>query len=184
LAVLKGNLAPRGAIARPTSFKKEMLKHTGPAKVFDSDEAALKAIYEHNVKKGDVIVIRYEGPKGAPGMREMMLSTDALVGMGLDREIALITDGRFSGFTRGTAIGHIAPEAMVGGPIAVVQDEDIIEIDILNRNLTIRLAEEEIKQRLQRWTPPEPKLKKGVLTIYSRLAEQADGGATIDTQIE
>jgi dihydroxy-acid dehydratase len=184
LAVLKGNLAPRGAIARPSSFKKEMLKHTGPAKVFDSDEAALKAIYEHNVKKGDVIVIRYEGPKGAPGMREMMLSTDALVGMGLDREIALITDGRFSGFTQGTAVGHIAPEAMAGGPIAVVQDGDIIEIDILNRNLTIRLTELEIKKRLQRWTPPEPKLKKGVLTIYSRLVGQADNGATIDTQIE
>jgi dihydroxy-acid dehydratase len=117
-------------------------------------------------------------------MREMMLSTDALVGMGLDREIALITDGRFSGFTQGTAAGHIAPEAMAGGPIAVVQDGDIIEIDILNRNLTIRLTEEEIKKRLQRWNPPAPKLKKGVLTIYTRLVEQADNGATIDTQIE
>jgi len=113
-----------------------------------------------------------------------MLSTDALVGMGLDREIALITDGRFSGFTQGAAVGHIAPEAMAGGPIAVVQDGDIIEIDILNRNLSFRLTEEEIKKRLQRWNPPEPKLKKGVLTIYSRLAGQADNGATIDTQIE
>jgi len=183
LAVLKGNLAPRGAIARPTSFKKEMLKHTGPAKVFDSDEDALKAIYDRNVQKGDVIVIRYEGPVGAPGMREMMLSTDALVGMGLDREIALITDGRFSGFTQGTAIGHIAPEAMVGGPIAVVQDGDVIEIDILNRSLTIRLTDDEIKERLKRWKAPEPKVKKGVLTIYSRLVEQADHGATIDTKI-
>jgi len=183
LAVLKGNLAPRGAIARPTSFKKEMLKHTGPAKVFDSDEDALKAIYDRNVQKGDVIVIRYEGPIGAPGMREMMLSTDALVGMGLDREIALITDGRFSGFTQGTAIGHIAPEAMVGGPIAVVQDGDVIEIDILNRSLTIRLTDDEIKERLKRWKAPEPKVKKGVLTIYSRLVGQADHGATIDTKI-
>jgi len=183
LAVLKGNLAPRGAIARPTSFKKEMLKHTGPAKVFDSDEDALKAIYDRNVQKGDVIVIRYEGPVGAPGMREMMLSTDALVGMGLDREIALITDGRFSGFTQGTAIGHIAPEAMVGGPIAVVQDGDVIEIDILNRSLTIRLTDDEIKERLKRWKAPEPKVKKGVLTIYSRLVGQADHGATIDTKI-
>jgi dihydroxy-acid dehydratase len=183
LAVLKGNLAPRGAIARPTSFKKEMLKHTGPAKVFDSDEDALKAIYDRNVQKGDVIVIRYEGPVGAPGMREMMLSTDALVGMGLDREIALITDGRFSGFTQGTAIGHIAPEAMIGGPIAVVQDGDVIEIDILNRSLTIRLTDDEIKERLKRWKGPEPKVKKGVLTIYSRLVEQADHGATIDTKI-
>ena len=183
LAVLKGNLAPRGAIARPTSFKKEMLKHTGPAKVFDSDEDALKAIYDRNVQKGDVIVIRYEGPIGAPGMREMMLSTDALVGMGLDREIALVTDGRFSGFTQGTAIGHIAPEAMAGGPIAVVQDGDVIEIDILNRSLTIRLTDDEIKERLKRWKAPEPKVKKGVLTIYSRLVEQADRGATIDTKI-
>ena len=183
LAVLKGNLAPRGAIARPTSFKKEMLKHTGPAKVFDSDEDALKAIYDRNVQKGDVIVIRYEGPIGAPGMREMMLSTDALVGMGLDREIALITDGRFSGFTQGTAIGHIAPEAMIGGPIAVVQDGDVIEIDILNRSLTIRLTDDEIKERLKRWKAPEPKVKKGVLTIYSRLVGQADHGATIDTKI-
>ena len=116
-------------------------------------------------------------------MREVMLSTGALVGMGLDRHIALITDGRFSGFTHGTAVGHIAPEAMVGGPIAIVRDGDIIEIDILNRSLTIRLAEDEIKNRLKRWKAPEPKVKKGVLTIYSRLVEQADGGATIDTRI-
>jgi dihydroxy-acid dehydratase len=116
-------------------------------------------------------------------MREMMLSTDALVGMGLDREIALITDGRFSGFTQGTAVGHIAPEAMAGGPIAVVQDGDVIEIDILNRSLTIRLTHDEIKERLKRWKAPEPKVKKGVLTIYSRLVEQADRGATIDTKI-
>ena len=183
LAVLKGNLAPGGAIARPTSFKPEMLKHCGPAKVFDSDEDALKAIYDRRIQKGDVVVIRYEGPIGAPGMREMMLSTDALVGMGLDREIALITDGRFSGFTQGTAVGHIAPEAMAGGPIAVVRDGDIIEIDILDRSLTIRLTDDEIKKRLKRWKAPEPKIKKGVLTIYSRLAQQADGGATIDTRI-
>jgi dihydroxy-acid dehydratase len=116
-------------------------------------------------------------------MREMMLSTDALVGMGLDREIALITDGRFSGFTQGTAIGHVAPEAMAGGPIAVVRDGDIIAIDILNRSLTIRLTDAEINTRLKVWKAPEPKVKKGVLTIYSRLVEQADGGATIDTQI-
>ena len=183
LAVLKGNLAPGSAIARPTSFKKVMLKHSGPAKVFDSDEDALKAIYDRRIQKGDVVVIRYEGPIGAPGMREMMLSTDALVGMGLDREIALITDGRFSGFTQGTAVGHIAPEAMAGGPIAVVRDGDIIEIDILDRSLTIRLTDDEIKKRLKRWKAPEPKIKKGVLTIYSRLAQQADGGATIDTRI-
>ena len=183
LAVLKGNLAIQGAIARPSSFEKEMLKHTGPAKVFDSDEDALKAIYDKIVQKGDVVVVRYEGPKGAPGMREVMLSTDALVGMGLDREIAVITDGRFSGFTQGTAVGHIAPEAMAGGPIAIIQDGDVIEIDIVKRRLHVRLSENEIAERLKRWKPPEPKVKKGVLTIYSRLAEQADGGATIDTGI-
>lgn len=183
LAILKGNLAPNGAVARPTSFKKEMLRHKGPAKVFDCDEDGLNAIYNRKVKKGDVIVVRYEGPRGAPGMREVMLSTDALVGMGLDKSIALITDGRFSGFTRGAAIGHISPEAMVGGPIAIIKDGDIIDIDIANRSLNVRLTEEEIKTRLRNWKPPEPKVKRGVLTIYSRLAEQAEGGATIDTNI-
>ena len=183
LAVLRGNLAPQGAIARPTSFKKEMLKHKGPAKVYDNDEDALEAIYNGKVEKGDVIVVRYEGPKGAPGMREVMLSTDALVGMELDQHIALITDGRFSGFTQGAAVGHVAPEAMTGGPIAIVKDGDIIEIDILERRLNVFLTEQEIKERLEAWGPPEPKVKKGVLTIYSRLAEQADGGAAIDTKI-
>jgi len=183
LAVLKGNLAPQGAVARPTSFKKEMLKHRGPARVFDCDEDALKAIYDRKVQKGDVIVVRYEGPKGAPGMREVMLSTDALVGMGLDSSTALITDGRFSGFTQGAAIGHISPEAMAGGPIATIKDGDIIEIDIAKRRLAVYLTEEEIESRLRNWSPLEPKLKKGVLTIYSRLTEQAEGGATIDTNI-
>jgi dihydroxy-acid dehydratase len=183
LAVLRGNLAPRGAIARPTSFKKEMLRHEGPAKVFDCDEDALKAIYDKKVKKGDVVVIRYEGPRGAPGMREMMLSADALVGMELDKHIALITDGRFSGFNRGAAVGHISPEAMVGGPIAVIKNGDIIEIDIPKRCLNVHLTDEEIKSRLKSWRPPEPKVKRGVLTIYSRLVEQADKGATINTNI-
>jgi len=183
LAILKGNLAPDGAVARPTSFKKEMLRHRGPAKVFDCDEDALNAIYNKKVRKGDVIVVRYEGPRGAPGMREVMLSTDALVGMELDKSIALITDGRFSGFTRGAAIGHISPEAMVGGPIAIIKDGDIIDIDIPNRSLNVRLTEEEIKTRLRNWKPPEPKVKRGVLTIYSRLTEQAERGATIDTNI-
>lgn len=183
LAILKGNLAPGGAIARPSSFKKEMLMHTGPAKVFDSDEEALQSIYRSEVKEGDVVVVRYEGPIGAPGMREVMLSTDALVGMELDRKIALITDGRFSGFTQGTAVGHIAPEAMVGGPLAVVKNGDIIEIDIRNRHLHVCLTDKEIGERLKVWKPPEPKARKGVLTIYSRLANQADGGATIDTGI-
>ncbi len=183
LAILKGNLAPNGAVARPTSFKKEMLRHRGSAKVFDCDEDALNAIYNKKVGKGDVIVVRYEGPRGAPGMREVMLSTDALVGMELDKSIALITDGRFSGFTRGAAIGHISPEAMVGGPIAIIKDGDIIDIDIPNRSLNVRLTEKEIKTRLRNWKPPEPKVKRGVLTIYSRLTEQAERGATINTNI-
>ncbi|MEA1963927.1 MAG: dihydroxy-acid dehydratase [Candidatus Aerophobetes bacterium] len=183
LAILKGNIAPQGAVARPTSFKKEMLKHRGPAKVFDGDEDALKAIYDKQVRKGDVIVVKYEGPKGAPGMREVMLSTDALVGMELDKSIALITDGRFSGFTRGAAIGHISPEAMVGGPVAIIKDGDIIDIDIPDRSLNVRLTEEEIKMRLRSWRPPEPKVKKGVLTIYSRLTEQGEKGAAINTNI-
>lgn len=183
LAILKGNLAPEGAVARPTCFKKEMLRHSGPAKVFDCDEDSLKAIYGKKVTKGDVIVVRYEGPKGAPGMRELELSADALVGMGLEKSIALITDGRFSGFNRGANIGHISPEAMVGGPIAIVKDGDIIEIDIPKRSLNIRLTEEEIKTRLGNWRPPEPKVKKGVLTIYSRLAEQAERGAGINTNL-
>ena len=183
LAVLKGNLAPAGAIARPSSFKREMLHHTGPARVFDSDEDALQAIYRSQVVAGDVIVVRYEGPKGAPGMREVMLSTDALVGMEMDDKIALITDGRFSGFTRGTAVGHVAPEAMAGGPLAVVRDGDIIDIDIPSRVLHVRLSEEEINARLRTWKPPQAKTSKGVLTIYSRLVNQADGGATIDTRV-
>lgn len=183
VAILKGNLAPQGSVTRPPSFRKEMLNHTGPAKVFNSDEDALNAIRTKKIKNGDVIVVRYEGPKGAPGMREVMLSTDALVGMGLDKSIALITDGRFSGFTQGAAIGHISPEAIAGGPVAIVKDGDIIDIDIPNRSLNVRLTEEEIRDRLRNWKAPEPKLKKGVLTIYSRLTEQAEKGASINTNI-
>ena len=183
LAILKGNLALHGAVARPTSFKKKMLRHKGPAKVFDCDEDALNAIYDKKVKKGDIIVVRYEGPKGAPGMREIVQTADALVGMELDESIALITDGRFSGFTQGAAIGHISPEAMVGGPIAIIQDGDVIEIDIPNRSLNVHLTEEEIETRLETWKPPEPKVKRGVLTIYSRLAVGAERGAMIDTNI-
>lgn len=183
LAILRGNFAPQGAVARPTSFRKEILKHKGRAKVFDSDEDAVEAIHHGKVERGDVIVVRYEGPRGAPGMRELMLSIDALVGMGLDRHIVLITDGRFSGFAQGAAIGHVSPEAMAGGPIAIVRDGDIIEIDIARRHLEVHLTEREIENRLRDWSPPEPKVKKGVLTIYSRLAEQAERGAMIDTNL-
>ncbi|MCK4821911.1 dihydroxy-acid dehydratase, partial [bacterium] len=173
----------QGAIARPTSFEKERRRHEGPARVLDCDEDALQAIYNKDVRKGDVMVVRYEGPKGAPGMREVMLCTDALVGMELHKYVAVITDGRYSGFTRGAAIGHVSPEAMIGGPIAIIKDGDIIDIDVPNRGLNVCLTEEEIKARLMNWKPPEPKVKKGVLTIYSRLTEQAERGATIDTNI-
>jgi dihydroxy-acid dehydratase len=183
LAVLSGNIAPDGAIARPSSFKKEMMRHRGPARVFDSDEAALKAVYDKDIQKGDVVVVRYEGPKGAPGMREVMLTTDALVGMGLDREVALITDGRFSGFTSGTAVGHISPEAMVGGPLAIVKNGDIIEIDIIGRRIHLHLSSAEIETRLKEWCPPPAKVTKGVLTIYARMAGQANFGAAIDTRL-
>ncbi len=183
LAVLKGNLAPQGSICRPTSCNSASLMHSGPARVFGSDEESLQAIYNHDISRGDVVVIRYEGPIGAPGMREVMLSTDAIVGMGIDGDVPVITDGRFSGFTQGTAIGHITPEAMIGGPIAVVEDGDIIDIDIPGRELNVRLTDNEISRRLNVWTPIQPKLEKGVLTIYSRLAGQACDGATIDTNI-
>jgi len=182
LAVLSGNIAPDGAISRPSSFKKDTLFFKGPARVFDSDEAALQAVYDKKLQKGDVIVVRYEGPIGAPGMREIMLTTDALVGMDLDGDVALITDGRFSGFTSGTAVGHIAPEAMVGGPLAIVENDDVIEIDIKGRRIHLHLSPSAIEQRLKKWQPPPPKVTKGVLTIYSRLAGQANNGATIDTK--
>jgi len=183
LSVLKGNLAPDGAIARPSSFRKEMLHHKGPANVYNSDEDALDAVYAQEVQKGDVIVVRYEGPQGAPGMREIMLTTDALLGMGLDKDVALITDGRFSGFTSGTAVGHISPEAMVGGPLAIVKNGDIIEIDIIGRRIHLHLSSEEIEMCLKEWCPPPAKVSKGVLTIYARMAGQANFGATIDTRL-
>jgi len=183
LAILRGNLAPNGAVARPTSFQKEMLRHTGPAKVFDCDEDAVEAIYDKKVREGDVIIVRYEGPKGAPGMREVLLSSKALAGMELHRSIAVITDGRFSGMTQGAAIGHVSPEAMVGGPIAIIRDGDIIDIDVPNHSLNVHLTEGEIKTRLENWKPLEPKVKKGFLTIYSRLTEPAERGAAINTNI-
>ncbi len=175
LAVLFGNLAPEGSVVKESAVAKEMLSHTGPAHVFESEEDAVSAILNNKIKKGEVIVIRYEGPKGGPGMREMLAPTSAICGVGLDKDVALITDGRFSGGTRGAAIGHISPEAMNRGVIAIVQDGDLIEIDIPNRKLNIKLSDAEIKKRFSNWKPPKPKITKGYLARY---AENVSSGAT------
>jgi len=184
LAVLRGNICPKGAICRPSSFKSQMLKFSGRAQVFNSDEEAYQAIQNGNIKSGTVIIVRYEGPQGAPGMREVMLSTDAIFGMGLDSSIALITDGRFSGFTRGSCIGHVAPEAMIGGPIALVQDDDTIDIDIPRRILHLQVDATELAHRQSRWVQPEPKVKKGILAVYSALTGQADTGAMFQLNLK
>ena len=156
-----------------------MLCHTGPARVFDSEEDAIEAIYAGSIVKGDVVVIRYEGPKGGPGMREMLNPTSALAGMQLDKDVALITDGRFSGATRGAAIGHVSPEAAAQGPIAIIQEGDSITIDIPNGSICLHVDAAEIEQRLQAWEKPEPKIKEGWLYRYSRLVASADEGAVL-----
>lgn len=179
LAILKGNLAPQGAVVKKAGVVPEMLRHSGPARVFDSEEETMSALMAGKIKKGDVIIIRYEGPKGGPGMREMLTPTATVAGLGLDKEVALITDGRFSGATRGASIGHVSPEAAEGGPIAIVQEGDIIEIDIPNGKLNIRLSDEEIKERLSRWQPPAPKVKKGYLARYAKMVTSASTGAVL-----
>jgi dihydroxy-acid dehydratase len=175
IVFLKGNLAPQGGVVK--SSHPDMLKHQGPARVFNSEEESTKAILEGKIKKGDVIVIRYEGPKGGPGMREMLTATSAIAGMGLDKDVALITDGRFSGATRGASIGHVAPEAAMGGPIAIVEEGDIIEIDIPEKKLNIKLEEDKIKERLKRLKVPESKVKSGYLKYYTNFVGPADKGA-------
>jgi len=177
IVFLKGNLAPQGAVVKSSAVHPDMLKHQGPARVFDSEEESTKAILEGKIKKGDVIVIRYEGPKGGPGMREMLTPTSAIAGMGLDKDVALITDGRFSGATRGASIGHVAPEAALGGPIAIVEEGDIIQIDIPWKKLNIKLEEVEIKERLKKLKLPEPKVKAGYLKYYTTFVGPADKGA-------
>lgn len=179
IAVLKGNLALDGSVVKRSAVAPEMLKHEGPAKVYDSEDEAIAAIYAGKIKAGDVVVIRYEGPKGGPGMREMLSPTSAICGMGLDKEVALITDGRFSGATRGAAIGHVSPEAMEGGPIAFVKDGDIIEIDITNGILNVKVSDEEMAERKKNWTPNEPKIKSGYLRRYSKLVSSAMQGAVM-----
>ena len=166
IAILTGNLAPKGSVIKTAGVSPKMQKHTGPAKVFNSEKETLTAIRGNQIKPGDVVVIRYEGPRGGPGMPEMLFPTATIAGMGLSESVALITDGRFSGATRGGSIGHVAPEAFDGGPIAVLKNGDIITIDIPNRTLKVELSDEELEARLAAWKPREPKIKKGILSRY------------------
>ena len=177
IAVLKGNLAPDGAVVKRSAVLKEMLVHKGPAKVFNSEEEAIEAIMGKKIVEGDVVVIRYEGPKGGPGMREMLSPTSAICGMRLDTSVALITDGRFSGATKGAAIGHVSPEAAEGGNIALVEDGDIISIDITNGNLDLLVSDEELAKRRSNLKPVEPKVKEGYLARYAKLVSSASSGA-------
>ncbi len=179
IAVLKGNIAPLGAVVKQSGVSSKMMRFTGRARVFDSEERAMKAITGGGIKPGDCVVIRYEGPKGGPGMREMLAPTASIVGMGLGEKVALITDGRFSGGTRGPCVGHISPEAMEGGPIALVKEGDTIELDIPRRTITLKVDARELKRRKEAWRPPEPKIKKGWLNRYARVVTSANTGAVL-----
>lgn len=176
IAVLRGNLAPEGAVVKRSAVAEEMLVHRGPARVFESEEEAIEAILSNNIKKGQVLVIRYEGPKGGPGMREMLSPTSSLAGMGLDKDVALLTDGRFSGATRGAAIGHISPEAAMGGPIAYIENGDIIEIDMNKGSLNHVLSDKELKKRKENWKPKESNVS-GYLNKYRKIVTSASTGA-------
>jgi len=179
LAILFGNLAPEGCVVKQSAVLDEMLRHEGPARVFDSEEDATRAIMDGNIRKGDVVVVRYEGPMGGPGMREMLTPTSAIAGMKLDAHVALLTDGRFSGGTKGAAIGHISPEAMQKGPIAIVQEGDRIDIDIPAKKLTLKVSDQEIKDRLSKWSPPQPKITHGYISRYARMVSSASEGAIV-----
>jgi len=179
IVILRGNLAPLGAVIKQVGLTDKMKKFEGRAKVFDSEEAGMAAIMGGRILPGDVIVIRYEGPKGGPGMREMLSPTSVLMGLGLGETVGLITDGRFSGGTRGPCIGHISPEAMEGGPIAILQDGDIISIDIPRRSLQVKLSAQEIQDRLAKWKPPRPKVTEGWLARYSKFVTSANTGAVL-----
>jgi dihydroxy-acid dehydratase len=179
IAVLFGNLAPGGCVVKQSGVCEEMLAHEGPARVFDSEDEATETILAGKIKKGDVLIIRYEGPKGGPGMREMLTPTSAIAGMGMDASVALITDGRFSGGTRGASIGHVSPEAMEGGPIAAVRNGDLIRIDIRGRKIDVALTPEEIRQRLSTWKAPEPKIRTGYMARYARAVSSGSDGAVV-----
>lgn len=180
IAVLRGNLAPDSCVVKRSAVAPEMLKHEGPAKVFDSEEEAMAAINGGKINDGDVVVIRYEGPKGGPGMREMLNPTSAIMGRGQGSTVALVTDGRFSGATRGASIGHVSPEAAVGGPIALIEDGDIIEIDINANTINVRLSDEELAARRAKWQPREPKITTGYLARYASLVTSGNRGAVLE----
>ena len=180
IAVLKGNIAPDGCVVKQSAVAPEMMQHEGPARVFNSEEEAIASIYAGNIKAGDVVVIRYEGPKGGPGMREMLNPTSAICGMGLGESVALITDGRFSGATRGAAIGHVSPEAAAGGNIALVEEGDSISIDITNCKITLNVTDEVLAARRAKWTAPAPKVTTGYAARYAKLVTSADKGAVLE----
>ena len=180
IAVLKGNLAPEGCVVKRSAVAPEMMSHTGPARVFDSEDDAIQAIYDGKIVPGDVVIIRYEGPKGGPGMREMLNPTSAIVGMGLGSSVALITDGRFSGATRGAAIGHVSPEAALGGPIAFVEEGDLVCIDIPSCKIEVRVDEAVLAARKAAWTCPEPRIKTGYLARYAKQVSSAARGAVLE----
>jgi len=179
IAVLKGNLAPNGSVVKRSAVAPSMMVHEGPARVFDGEDQTVAAILSGQIQKGDVVVIRYEGPRGGPGMREMLMPTSVLAGMGLDAEVALITDGRFSGATRGACIGHISPEAADGGPIAFVREGDLIAIDIQKGTISLKVDEEELKRRKEGWVAPPPKINRGYLARYVRFVTSASEGAVL-----
>ena len=179
IAVLYGNIAPDGAVIKQSGVSPKMMKFTGHAKVFNREEEAMRAIMNNKIKSGDCVIIRYEGPAGGPGMREMLAPTASIVGLGLSDSVALITDGRFSGGTKGPCIGHVSPEASAGGPIAIIRDGDTIDIDIASRKVQVRLTKEEIERRFKGWKPVEPKIKTGYLSRYLRMVSSADKGAVL-----
>ena len=179
IAILFGNLAPDGTVVKRSACAKELMKHSGPARVFDDEKDAMEAVQSRKIKAGDVVVIRYEGPKGGPGMREMLAVTAALAGQGLDKDVALITDGRFSGATRGASLGHCSPEAAVGGPIALVKEGDIITLDIDNYKIKLEVSDEELEKRRAKWKAPPPKVSSGYLARYARFVSSADKGAIL-----
>ena len=174
-----GNLAPDGTVVKRSACAKELMKHTGPARVFNDESEAMEAVQDKKINPGDVVVIRYEGPKGGPGMREMLAVTAALAGQGLDRQVALITDGRFSGATRGASMGHCSPEAADGGPIALVEEGDMITIDINAYKINLEVSDEELAKRRAAWKCPAPKVTDGYLARYAKLVSSADKGAIL-----
>jgi len=182
LAILKGTLAPDGAVIKEAAIGEKMRRHRGPARVFDSEEEAIEVIRGGGINNGDVVVIRYEGPRGGPGMREMLLPTATIAGMGLDDEVLLVTDGRFSGGTRGGAVGHVSPEAAAGGPISLVAEGDMVEINVGERRLDLLVDDQELERRRRKWSPPEREVGGGLLAIYSRIVGSAAGGAVVDVR--